>query len=58
MPDIQPERMSAIDVASLSPVECWSILVTLAGNPDPAVAEALLDATRKILARTRCGEAP
>ena len=52
-PDIQPERMSAIDVASLSPVECYAVLVHLAGNPDPVVASALIDAARRTLARTR-----
>jgi len=53
MPDIEPQRMSATDVASLSPIECYAILVHLAGDPDPAVVQALIDATRRVLARTR-----
>jgi len=48
--------MSAIDVASLSPVEVYAILVHLAGHGDPAVTEALIDATRRVLGRTRGGE--
>ena len=56
MADIEPQRMSAIDVASLGPIETYAILVTLAGDPDPVVTAALIDATRRILARTRAGE--
>ncbi len=52
-PDIEPQRMSATDVASLSPIECYAILVHLAGNPDPVVTDALISATRLVLARTR-----
>jgi hypothetical protein len=52
-PDIEPQRMSAVDIASLSPIECYAILTTIAGDPDPVVTAALVDATRKILARTR-----
>jgi hypothetical protein len=58
MPDIEPQRLSAVDVASLSPIETYAVLVTLAGDPDPVVTQALVDATRRILARTRAGEAP
>lgn len=53
MADIQPQRISAVDVASLAPVEVYAVLVHLAGNPDPVVTEALVDATRRTLARTR-----
>jgi hypothetical protein len=53
MPDIQPERMSAVDIASLAPVEAYAVLVHLAGSDDPAVTAALIDATRRVLARTR-----
>jgi hypothetical protein len=52
-PDIQPERMSATDVASLAPIETYAVLVHLAGNPDPVVTAALIDATRRVLGRTR-----
>ena len=53
MPDIRPERMSAVDIASLAPVEVYAVLVHLAGNPDPVVTQALLDAVRRTLTRTR-----
>jgi hypothetical protein len=53
VPDIEPQRMSAIDVASLAPVEVYAILVHLAGDPDPAVTAALIDSTRAVLRRTR-----
>jgi hypothetical protein len=45
--------MSATDVASLAPIEVYAILVHLAGHDDPVVTEALIDATRRVLARTR-----
>jgi hypothetical protein len=53
MPDIEPLRLRATDVASLTTVEVYAVLVTLAGDPDPVVAAAVVDATRRILARTR-----
>ena len=49
-------RLSAVDVASLSTIETYAIITHLAGSDDPAVTEALLDVTRKVLARTRGGE--
>lgn len=52
-PDIQPERMSATDVASLAPIEVYAVLVHLAGSDNPVVTQALIDATRRVLARTR-----
>jgi hypothetical protein len=52
-PDIEPQRMGATDVASLAPIEVYAILVHLAGSDDPAVTQALIDATRRVLARTR-----
>ena len=52
-PDIEPHRMSATDVASLSPIECYAVLVHLAGDPEPVVTEALISAVRRVLARTR-----
>lgn len=33
------------------------MLVHLTGDPDPTVAESLLEAVRRVLARTRCGPA-
>lgn len=55
-PDIKPLRLSAVDMISLSPIEAYAILVHLAGSDDPVITEALLDATRKVLGRTRGGE--
>lgn len=52
-PDIQPLRLSAVDVISLSPVEAFAVLVHLAGDRDPVVAGAVVDAVREVLARTR-----
>jgi hypothetical protein len=52
-PDIKPERMSAIDVASLAPIEVYAVLVHLAGDPDPVVTAALIKSTRAVLRRTR-----
>lgn len=52
-PDIEPQRVSATDVASLAPIETYAVLVHLAGHEDPVVTEALLDAMRRVLARTR-----
>jgi hypothetical protein len=56
MADIEPMRMSAVDVASLAPIETYAILVHLAGHEDPVVTQALIDATRRVLAKTRAGE--
>jgi hypothetical protein len=56
VPDIEPQRMSAIDVASLAPIETYAVLVHLAGDPDPVVTQALISCTRKVLAKTRAGE--
>jgi hypothetical protein len=53
--DIQPERVSAVDVASLAPIETYAVLVHLAGHDDPVVTQALIDAMRRVLARTRAG---
>jgi hypothetical protein len=53
-PDISPERLSAIDVASLDNRECRAALVLLAGDRDPVVAAAVVDAVRRIVTRTRC----
>jgi hypothetical protein len=55
-PDIEPMRLSAIDVACLSNTETRAVMVLLAGDPDPVVTEALIDAVRKVLARTRGSE--
>ena len=55
-PDITPLRMSATDVASLAPIEVYAVLVHLAGDPNPVVTQALIDATRRTLARTRAGD--
>jgi hypothetical protein len=54
--DIPPmTRMSALDIASLSNIERIAILVHLAGNADPMIASAVVDATRLVLLRTRGG---
>jgi hypothetical protein len=55
-PDIAPMRLSAIDIVSLDSLECRAVLVHLAGNPDPIVTEALIDAVRRVLTRTRPGQ--
>lgn len=57
-PDITPLRMSATDVASLAPIEVYAILVHLAGDPDPVVTQALINATRRTLTRTRADNNP
>jgi hypothetical protein len=46
-------RLSVIDIVTLSDRETRGALVLLAGNPDPIVTEALVDAVRRILRRTR-----
>lgn len=58
-PDISPQRLTPVDVASLSNVEVRAILVRLAGHEDPSVAGAVVDAARETLERTRVsGEGP
>jgi hypothetical protein len=52
-PDITPMRLSAIDIVCLDDRETRGALVLLAGNPDPVVTEAVIDAVRRILERTR-----
>jgi hypothetical protein len=52
-PDIQPQRMSSIDVLSLSNIERVAVLIHLAGHSDPVVAASVVDATEKVLTRTR-----
>ena len=52
-PDISPMRLGAIDIVCLTDRETRGALVLLAGNPDPVVTEALIDAVRRILERTR-----
>ena len=42
MPDIEPQRMSAIDVASLAPVEVYAVLTHLAGSTTAAVPFVLM----------------
>lgn len=51
--DIEPMRLSAIEVASLTDIENRAVLVHLAGHSDAVVAEAVVDAVRLVLARTR-----
>jgi hypothetical protein len=53
MPDIEPERLTAVDIASLDEREVRAALLLLAGHEDQAVAGAVVDAVRRILARTR-----
>ena len=52
-PDITPERLTAVDIASLDDREVRAALL-LAGHQDQAVAGAVVDAVRRVLARTRC----
>ena len=44
-------RLGAIDIVCLTDRETRGALVLLAGNPDPVVTEALIDAVRRILER-------
>jgi hypothetical protein len=54
MPDIEPpSRLTPVDVVFLSNVEIRAVLTHLAGHPDPAVSEAVVEATEKVLERTR-----
>jgi sirohydrochlorin ferrochelatase len=55
-PDIQPLRISPVDVASLDNREVRAALVLLAGSSDPAVAEAVVKAVQRVLERTRSGQ--
>jgi hypothetical protein len=57
-PDIEPTRLSAVDIASLAPVEMCAILVRLAGSDNPEVTQALIDTTRRVLTRTRVDGIP
>ena len=50
-------RLGVIDIVTLSDRETRGALVLLAGNPDPVVTEALVDAVRRILERTRVSPA-
>ena len=53
-PDIpRMDRLSAVDVASLDDREVRASLLLLAGHQDPCVADAVVNAVRAILARTR-----
>jgi hypothetical protein len=54
MPDIEPERLTAVDIASLDDREVRAALIHLAGHQDQAVAGAVVAAVREVLARTRC----
>jgi hypothetical protein len=57
-PDITPQRLTAIDIVTLTDRETRGALVLLAGHPDPAVAGAVVDAVRKIVERTRVSPPP
>ena len=52
-PDITPCRLTPVDIVFLSEVEVRAILVHLAGHEDPVVSDAVVEATRKVLERTR-----
>lgn len=52
-PDIETVRMTPIDVVTLTSIEVYAVLVHLTGNSNPEVTEALLEATRTVLRRTR-----
>ena len=49
----QRPAITILDVISLSPVEAYGVLATLAVSPDPAVSRALSCAVARILAKTR-----
>jgi hypothetical protein len=52
-PDIEPQRLGAVDVASLDDREVRASLVMLAGDADPAVAGRVVEVVRRVLERTR-----
>lgn len=52
-PDPEPDRLQLLDVAAMTEIEAYRVLVLLAEDSDPAVVKALLDATRVVLQRTR-----
>jgi hypothetical protein len=52
-PDITPQRLTVIDIVTLTDRETRGALVLLAGSPDPVVTGALVDAVRRIVERTR-----
>lgn len=49
------ERLGAVDIVMLCPHEQAAALVHLAGHQDATVAQAVTDAVREVLARTRSG---
>jgi hypothetical protein len=52
-PDICPERLGPVDIASLDDREVPAALLLLAGHEDQAVVGAVVDAVRRVVARTR-----
>ena len=57
MADTERQRpaVTILDVITLSPVEAYGVLATLAIDQDPAVSRALSCAVARILDRTRAG---
>jgi hypothetical protein len=53
---IKPLRMTSMDIITLTEVERVAVLIHLVNDPDPPVAEAVANVTRKVLERTRSGE--
>jgi hypothetical protein len=51
--DIGPVRLGTIDIAALDDREVRASLLNLAGHSDPVVAEATVEAVRRVLQRTR-----
>lgn len=56
--DRQRPALSVLDVAMMSPVECYGTIVFLLGHPDPAVQRALSDAVSRVVTRTRAAVPP
>jgi hypothetical protein len=53
IPDIEPVRLTPVDIVFLSEVEVRATLVHLAGSPDPVVRDAVVAAVQRVLDRTR-----
>jgi hypothetical protein len=52
-PDIEPARITPIDIVFLTEVEVRAALVHLAGAEDPVVRDAVVETVRRVIERTR-----
>jgi hypothetical protein len=51
--DTGPTRLTPVDIVFLSEVEVRAILVHLAGHEDRMISDAVVEATQRVLERTR-----